>query len=86
VSLPKTFVLSGRLTPGRRNDPCAVEVRKPGSTRWSYSSARLAHTDAGEWWYRYAPKKRGAYTFRVRFGGDSTRAPSVSRTIGVTVR
>jgi hypothetical protein len=82
----RPFVLSGILTPGGLGDPCVVEVRKPGSGRWSYSSKRLAYSGAGDWWYRYTPKLRGTYSFRARFEGDVGRSSSVSRTIGVTVR
>jgi hypothetical protein len=78
------------LTPGLFHDPCGVEVKKPGSGRWSYSSARLAYatTQAGGavWWYRYTPKLRGLYYFRVGFAGDTARASSLSRAISVRVR
>ncbi len=86
VRLPKPFTLSGRLTPGAYRDPCIVEVKKPGSGRWSYSSARLAYTAAGDWWYRYTPKVRGTYAFRARFAGDAARMGSVSGVVSVSVR
>jgi hypothetical protein len=86
VRLPKPFVLSGRLTPGGYRDPCVVEVKKPNSPRWSYSSARLAYTASGDWWYRYTPKLRGTYLFRARFAGDAIRTSSVSGVVGVAVR
>ena len=89
VKLPTPFVLSGVLNPGVLDDPGVVEVKKPGSARWSYSSARLAYSvSAGgaSWWYRYSPKVKGTYSFRARFAGDATRLPSVSRTLTVLVR
>jgi hypothetical protein len=90
VRYPKAFVLSGVLTRGAYLDPCVVYVKKPGSRRWSYSSARLAYstTPAGgaNWWYRYTPKLRGYYYFYVRFAGDSTRRASQSGTLSVRVR
>jgi peptidoglycan hydrolase-like amidase len=87
----RPFELSGVLAPGKVGDPCAVEVRKPYLARWSYSSARLAYSVAGadgaNWWYRYKPKLRGTYTFRVRFAGDASRAPCLSpNTVAVKVR
>ena len=59
VKYPKPFELSGVLANGMGGDPCVVEVKKPGSARWSYSSARLVYsisaTGGGSWWYRYTP-------------------------------
>lgn len=90
VAYRKPFVLSGVLTPGGVGDLCVVYVKKPGSGRWSYSSARLAYAadgaGGGIWWYRYTPKLRGTYCFYARFAGDAGRLSSQSRTIGVTVR
>ncbi len=84
------FRLTGVLTPGRMGDPCVVEVRKPGSARWSYSSARLCYSETGagaNWWYRYTPLLRGTYTFRVRFAGDGWRLACRSpNTVAVRVR
>jgi hypothetical protein len=40
----------------------------------------------GMWWYRYTPRIRGTYQFQVRFVGDDSRAPAISRTAAVTVR
>jgi hypothetical protein len=87
----RPFVLSGELSPAILGDLVTVEVRRPGSGRWSYSSTRAVFQSeeqdvAGPWWYRYLPRARGTYSFRVRFAGDETRAASVSRTISVTVR
>jgi hypothetical protein len=89
VKYPKPFVLSGALTPGVLHDPCGVEVKKPGSARWSYSSARLAYAVSGPsslWWYRYTPNLRGVYNFRVKFLATTDRAGCTSRIIPVTVR
>lgn len=88
VRYPTPFVLSGALTPGVFHDPCGVEVKKPGSARWSYSSARLAYATSGTsalWWYRYTPTLRGIYNFRVRYVTTPDRLGSVSRVIAVTV-
>jgi predicted ribosomally synthesized peptide with SipW-like signal peptide len=75
VKLPKPFELSGVLANGMGGDPCVVDVKKPGSSRWSYSSKRLVYsisaTSGGSWWYRYTPKLKGKYAFRVRYAPDS---------------
>jgi hypothetical protein len=90
VRAPSTFVLSGILKPGEAGDACVVYVKKPGSRRWSYSSARIAYgtVEGGgtKWWYRYAPKLRGSYSFYVKFAGDSGAPAATSRTIAVAVR
>ncbi len=91
VRLPKAFVLSGALmgvpTNGLR---VVVNVKKPGSGRWSYSSARLTYgalSASSSWWYRYTPKLRGTYSFYVGFAGDSTHlAAPDSATLKVTVK
>lgn len=85
VKLPSPFVLSGTLKPGVTGDLIAVEVQKPGSYRWSYSSARLTY-NTSSWWYRYTPKVRGIYRFRARFGGGGGRIGSVTGILSVTVR
>jgi hypothetical protein len=85
VRLPTPFVLSGTLKPGVSGDLVAVEVQKPGSFRWSYSSARLTY-DAVKWWYRYTPKLRGIYRFRARFDGGGGRIGSATGVMAVTVR
>jgi hypothetical protein len=90
VRLPKTFTLSGVVSVGNIGDPCVVEVKKPRSPRWSYSSARgvgsLTATGGGNWWYRYAPKLKGTYSFRTKFAGDVARDLCCSRTISVLVK
>jgi parallel beta-helix repeat protein len=86
----RAFVLSGVLTPGTTGDPVVVYVQKPGSSRWSYSSNRLAYVDNGAggtlWFYRYAPKVTGTYRFQARFAGDAARLASLSGIICVSVR
>jgi hypothetical protein len=90
VRLPNTFVLSGVLKPGEAGDACVVYVKKPGSRRWSYSSARLSYgsVDGGgtKWWYRYAPRIKGTYSFYVKFAGDDAAPAATSRTVAVVVR
>jgi sugar lactone lactonase YvrE len=87
---PGAFVLSGVLDPGRVGDACVVYVRKPGSRRWSYSSARLAYAvaDGGgaKWWYRYSPRLRGTYSFYMKFSGDADAPVATSRIVSVNVR
>lgn len=86
----KAFELSGVLSPGSLGDSCVVDVRKPKSPRWSYSSARSGYavTSGGgvDWWYRYGPRVKGTYSFRVRFVGDTSRAASTSGVVSVAVR
>ncbi len=92
VRYPKPFVLSGVLQDGHIYDPCVVMVKKPGSSRWSYSSARWCYQESSylfggaKWWYRYTPKLRGYYRFYVKFDGNETHAASRSREIVVRVR
>ena len=83
-----TFILDGRLTTGSKGDPVVVEVVRPGSGRWSYSSTRACYQTlgaSGHWWYRYTGQTDCVYRFRVRFLGDATRNACMSRTIIVTV-
>jgi len=87
--LGKPFTLTGLVTPGKIGDAVVVEVKRPGSGRWSYSSKRLTYSKTGggaNWWYGYVPRMRGTYTFRARFAGDSDRAPSLSGIVTVSVR
>jgi hypothetical protein len=89
IAFGKTFILSGALTVGRMGDPCVVEVMKPGSSRWSYSSARLVYAITGQdghWWYRYAPTMRGVYSFRAKYDGGIGRAACVSPIVAVRVK
>jgi hypothetical protein len=86
MSPRKAFVVEGRLTPGQLRDCCIAEVEKPGKVYWTYSSARLTYTTAGDVWYQYVPRVRGTYHFRLRFSGDARRLSCVSSTIRVVVR
>jgi hypothetical protein len=90
VRLPKPFVLSGVLSPGSAGDLVVAEVKKPGSGRWSYSSARVAYSSlpggGAKWWYRYTPKLRGVYYFRAHYFGSADMSAAYSRTMGVRVR
>ncbi len=91
VRLPNPFVLSGTLQRAAANGlPVVVYVKKPGSGRWSYSSARLTFGATGShssWWYRYTPKLHGTYSFYVKFAGAGVypAAPN-SATIKVAVK
>jgi hypothetical protein len=89
IRYPRYFVLSGVLRPGLAGDRVVSEVRKPGSARWSYSSARLCYgavsSGGTNWWYRYTPRLRGTYYFRTRYYASADRYGSVSRTISVRV-
>ncbi len=79
------FVLTGALRPAQpQGTLVVVEVLKPGTSRWSYSSARGVDA-ASNWWYRYTPIVRGTYRFRARFNGNAVYAPSLSRTISVLI-
>jgi len=84
------FVLSGDLTPSTTGRALVVWVKKPGSGRWSYSSARLTYGSDGLagalWWYRYTPILRGVYSFQAKFAGDETGLAATSRIITVSVR
>ena len=89
VKLGHQFTLTGVLTNGLFHDPVVVEVRKPGSSRWSYSSARLVYAVSGTdglWYYGYTPKVRGTFTFRASFAGDDTRYDCMSGTTSVLVK
>ena len=90
VKLRAPFVLSGVLTPSAAGRTMVVWVKKPGSGRWSYSSARLTYGSDGHdgalWWYRYTPILRGVYSFQAKFAGDETGLAATSRIITVSVR
>ena len=87
--LGRKFTLTGKLTNGMLGDPVVVEVRKPGSGRWSYSSARLVYGMSGAdglWYYGYTPKAKGTFTFRASFAGDDNRYGCISGTTSVAVK
>jgi hypothetical protein len=87
--------LSGELA-GRVGDTVIVDVKRPGKTHWSYSSARACYVTGASpggleyltvsWWYRYVPNVRGVYYFSARFDGDSRQLPCSSKPVHVTVR
>jgi hypothetical protein len=86
LRMGKTFQLTGVFSKGAYRDSVVVWVKKPGSKRWSYSSARLCFRGnadgTADWWYRYLPKRiRGKYAFKVSFQGDATRAAVYSPNI-----
>ena len=71
ASSGKTVTLSGAVTPlsliGRN---IVVYVKKPGSTRWSYSSNRTAYSLGGKaaWQYKYLFKPgmaKGVYAYKA---------------------
>jgi hypothetical protein len=80
--LKQTFTMYGALAYGHVGEPINVEVQKPRSKRWSYSSKRLiyavASNDMGLWSYKYKPKTRGVYHFRARYAGGRSGAACVS--------
>jgi hypothetical protein len=86
---PKPFKISGGTSGSRQGEGVVVEVRKPGSRRWSYSSRRLCHYFGASWsalWsYKYTPKKRGTYRFRARRAGADAWSSPVSGTVTVVV-
>jgi len=90
VKLRVSFVLSGTLTPSTLGRTVVVLVQKPGSGRWSYSSARLTYGTAAKggalWWYRYVPIVRGTYRFQSTFAGDASGTAAASRLVSVWVR
>ena len=88
------FVLSGRLTPSPDliGQNMHVDVKKPGKTYWSYSSARTIYAGTGgaaSWWYRYTLVRglaRGTYLFKGVYDGNATYASSTSPSVSVLVR
>jgi tungstate transport system substrate-binding protein len=66
MTTAKQFNLAGRISRSAAGKILVVEVKKPGSTRWSYSSNR-GITRTGAWLYRYMPRLKGTYQFRARY-------------------
>lgn len=60
------FKLDGHIAKSAAYKVIIVEVKKPGSGKWSYSSSR-GITSAGYWMYRYMPRLKGTYYFRARY-------------------
>ena len=90
VTRGAAFTLSGVLRPGSVGDSVVVDVSKPGSSRWSYLTTRLAGSTSGPagavWSCKTALNSRGTFSFRAQFDGTAYRNASVSRTVRVTAR
>ena len=85
VKHSKLFTLYGVLSPAQPHDSIRIDMRKPGSSKWILISVRSTAA-SGAWSLRYKIAKRGTYSFRVRYLGDGTRLPAVSRTMKIAVR
>lgn len=72
----KPFVITGKTSPAVRNKIIVVEVKRPGSSVWSYSSARVSDSNGG-YFYRYNPRIAGRSYFRARYSVRVSRAISV---------
>lgn len=85
--------LSGSVTPTSAvGAEIVVYVKKPGSSRWSYSSNRMVYAsgDAAEWQYKYRFKPgmpKGVYTFRSEVPALAGYLGAMSpTTVGVRLR
>jgi len=81
--------MSGYVTPGGLYDHVTIEYRRVGTRRWSKfvcDTYSLGFNHGTYWTWRYRPRSRGYYQFRVRFNGAPGRAAAVSRTVKVRVR
>ena len=88
VAVNHQFVLSGLGTPsGLIGLNMHVDVKKPGSSHFSYSSARTFYNSGGNaaWQYKYTPLVTGTYQFQAIWDGNGTYAPSSSTVISVSV-
>jgi hypothetical protein len=89
VRRKRTVTLSGTLTPANIGDTVVVDVKAPGSKKWKKLSVRKVSAvdagGAGSWRFKYSSKKRGTYSFRVRYRGDITRQVSFSRVVKVKI-
>ena len=90
VLLNRTFTLSGVVTPvGLVGTNMHCDVKKPGSARWSYSSARTIYSSGGvaRWLYKYTPRLiRGTYAFKAVYDANATYNGSTSGIVYVRVR
>jgi hypothetical protein len=90
VLLNRQFRLSGVVTPfATVGVNMHVDVKKPGSPRYSYSSARTIYSSGGQalWLYPYTPRLiRGTYLFKAVFDANATFAGSTSSIVSVLVR
>lgn len=85
IYLRGAVVLSGRLIGGRIGDRIVISVKKPGSTRWVYLTARLVYAANGAFSYRYVPPARGRYYFKANYLGSTHLKACVTPTIGLRV-
>jgi hypothetical protein len=94
VTRGRQFTLSGLMTPSPATvgQTVHVDVKKPGRTYFSYSSARTLYAGSGgasSWQYKYntlATQAKGTYEFQVVFDGNATYAPFTSATQTVTFK
>ena len=80
VPLGKSFVVYGTVLDATNGLLVSVMVKKPGKAYFSYSSCRATYDATGSvssWWYRYAPKSRGTYTFMATCSGMNSTTRSV---------
>lgn len=88
----KTVTLSGAVTPlGMVGKNIVVYVKKPGSSRWSYSSNRTVYNKGGSatWLYKYYFKPgmtKGTYQFKAVVAGDSEFPASSSAVLKLTLK
>ncbi len=86
---PARFTLSGRLSKGKVGDRYTLQVKKPGSSRWTSLSKSQIHSASasrgGLWRRTYRPLRKGTHSFRVMFSGDVDRVGCWSGTIRVRV-
>jgi len=88
VAVNHQFILSGSGTPsGLIGLNMHVDVKKPGSSHWSYSSARTFYNSGGNaaWQYKYTPSLKGTYQFQAKWDGDATYQASQSGIVNVSV-
>jgi hypothetical protein len=88
VAVNHQFILSGLGTPsGLIGLNMHVDVKKPGSSHFSYSSARTFYNSGGNaaWQYKYTPLLTGTYQFRAIWDGNASFAPSQSGLVLVSV-
>lgn len=92
--IASTFTLSGQFSPsaGMVGRTMHVDVRKPASPRWSYSSNRIVYAGAGGaalWQYKYYLKPgmaRGTYYFKAVYDGGVDTTQCMSPSVKVAVR
>jgi 5-hydroxyisourate hydrolase-like protein (transthyretin family) len=83
----KKVTLSGSMTKGKKGDKIRLEVKKPGSKKWTLLKTRTLNSKKKWSSYKYKLGKRGTYSFRVRYTtGDYTRRTATSKTVKVVVR